>query len=163
MSDYREIPLTQGQVALVDAADFEWLNQWKWYALWDGGTKSFYATRKTSCGGSRTCVLMHREILGLHRGDGLQGDHINHATLDNRRSNLRIATDQQNKRNRRKQSNNVSGYKGVSWFKTRNKFRAQIKVAGKVLHLGYFATAHEAHVAYRQTSQHLYGEFACVD
>jgi len=91
--DTRLIPLTQGKVAIVDAADYDWLNQWKWYASKEG--RVFYAIRRDNdCGGRDIKVRMHRVILGVPTG--LEGDHINGDGLDNRRANLRTVTKQQN-------------------------------------------------------------------
>lgn len=80
--------------------------------------------------------------------------------LDNRRANLRLATKSQNQMNRRIQRNNTSGFKGVHLFKRTGKFRAYIMVQGKEKHLGYFATAEEAHVAYVKAAVEIHGEFA---
>lgn len=88
----KEILLTQNQVALVDDADFEWLSQWKWYAIWSPGIKGFYAVRRGRLpDGRRSLIRMHRQILGLDMADKRQGDHVNHDTLDNRRENLVVS------------------------------------------------------------------------
>ena len=137
----REIPLTQGQVALVDDEDFEELNRFKWCASWDPCTRSFYAQRNIRLpSGKQTQQLMHRVILGLKRGDVRQGDHINHVTRDNRRENIRIVTNQENQHNRRD--------KGYSWCKSRRKYLACIKVDGVRKYLGQYDTAAEARAAY---------------
>ena len=151
---YRLIPLTMGKFAKVDAADYDWLMQWKWHALWKKRTGLFYAIHKDS----KDHIRMHRLILGLVPGDGLQGDHINKDGLDNRRSNLRIATVSQNNFNRGASRLNKSGYKGVSWHK--NRWRASITAKGKDYQLGYFATAELAHAAYCKAAMELHGEFA---
>lgn len=110
---YREIPLTKGQVALVDAEDFEWLNQWKWSVRFDKSTGCFYAQRYAYSGGVKQNIIMARLILGLEKGDLRQADHVDTGnTLDNRRFNLRIATQSQNNANRRIGRNNTSGFKG---------------------------------------------------
>ena len=101
----REIPLTQGKVALVDDEDYEWLNQWKWCLNSTG-----YAVRSgTDQGVSLVC--MHRQIMGAQTGE--QCDHVNHDKLDNRRSNLRVCLPRHNNYNKRAQSG-ASKYKGVS-------------------------------------------------
>lgn len=137
----KEIPLTQNQVALVDDTDFEWLSQWKWLAVWNRCTRSFYARRKESlpCG-KRVPVQMQRVILGLKRGDKLQADHKNHDTLDNRRENLRAVTCAENQWNR-----HANGY---TWDKRRGKYKAKIEVGGVQKFLGYFDTSDEARAAY---------------
>ncbi len=73
----KKIPLTQGQVALVDDADYEWLSRWKWCAMWCSSTDSFYAVRHIRLpNGKWTTLRMHRAILGLKRGDSRQVDRI---------------------------------------------------------------------------------------
>ena len=137
----REIPLTQGQVALVDDEDYEDLNQFKWYAHWHRHTKSFYAARGVRLtNGKMRQELMHRRILGLKHGDKRQCDHIYHKTLDNRRDRIRIVTPGENTHNRY--------CKGYSWDRARHKFLAQIKVGGINKHLGYYDTPAEARAAY---------------
>ena len=62
--EYRFIPLSKGQVAIVDAADFDWLSQWKWCAMWSERTNSFYAVRSTPrVNGKQKMLRMHREIM----------------------------------------------------------------------------------------------------
>lgn len=94
------IPLTQGQVALVDQSDYRWLSQWKWFARWDKRAQCFYAmrNRRVSEGGKRGLVYMHRAV--LNAGAVEKVDHIHHQTLDNRRSQLRLATTSENGFNR---------------------------------------------------------------
>lgn len=155
---YRLIPLTMGKFAKVDAADYDWLMQWKWQAVWRKGSAQFYAAHKGF--GAGTHLRMHRLILGLTPGDGLQADHINRDGLDNRRINLRIASASQNNSNKGVSRINKSGYKGVTWQECRKQWRAYINVKGKRYELGYFATAELAHVEYCKAAMQLHGEFA---
>lgn len=71
-------------------------------------------------------------------------DHINHNKSDNSIHNLREVTHQGNMRNRSISNNNTSGYNGVTWAKERSKWRAQIKVNGKTINLGYFQNIEDA-------------------
>lgn len=137
----KRIPLTQGQFAIVDDKNYEWLSQYKWCAHWKKPTQSFYAARGKRKNGKLYQISMAREILGLKRGDKRHSDHIDHNTLNNRESNLRIVTHQQNNWNQK----NVKGY---SWNKSKRKYQARIGVDGKLIALGYFGTAEEAHKAY---------------
>src|SRR5689334_13920703 len=95
--EFNTIPLGRGNYALVDARDFEALSVYRWGYITTRGRK--YATRYERRG-KRIKVFMHREILGLARGEKIQGDHINGNTLDNRRENLRRASHGQNQHNR---------------------------------------------------------------
>lgn len=158
---YRFIPLTQGQCAVVDAADYEWLAKWNWYAKWENTSGSFYAARNSRVGeGKPHIIRMHSQIMGLSYGDYRTVDHCDsHATLDNRRSNLRIATKAEQSRNTIR--SNPSGYKGVTPIG--NKWQAQIGVQGGKVHLGYRATAEEAHFElYVPAAIKHHGEFASL-
>jgi len=157
---YREIPLTQGHVALVDADDYDWLMNWKWSASYWKNSDSFYATRGTEWKGKQASFLMHREILGLRKGDRRVADHISGDTLDNRRSNLRVATVSQNNCNAKLRSDNMTGRKGVCFDKARGLWRAEICYEGKRLNLGRFATAELAHERVIAARLEVHGEFA---
>ncbi len=156
---YRTIPLSQGQVAIVDAEDYEWLAQWKWCAMWSDRTQSFYAVRSLPrINGRQQHVRMHRVILGVARSVFV--DHKNHNTLDNRRINIRPVTRLQNRWNADKQKNNTSGFKGVSWAKDRQRWVAFFFVNGKKKLLGRFETAELAGAARRAAELQTHGEFA---
>lgn len=87
-------------------------------------------------------------------------DHINGDTLNNCRSNLRLATNAENVRNAPQRVNNKSGYKGVCWHKATKKWMAQIGVNYQNRILGYFDDPAEAHEAYCKAARELHGEFA---
>jgi len=88
-------------------------------------------------------------------------DHKNNQRHDNRIENIREATTEENSFNRRIQSNNKIGFKGVTKYENikKKKYRAQITKRGKVRVLGYFYTAEEAHAAYVEAGLKLHGEF----
>lgn len=151
MSDVRTIPLSNGGEAIVDAADYDWLSRWKWKRHRNG-----YVCR-SSPGGKRL-ILMHRQIMDAPRG--IEVDHHNGNRLDNRRANLRTATHAQNGHNKPKQSNNTSGFKGVSWDGGRNQWRASIKADGRHRTLGRFDRIEDAVACYQQAERELAGEFA---
>jgi hypothetical protein len=87
-------------------------------------------------------------------------DHKNLNPHDNRWENLRIATRSENGRNRRKQKNNTTGYKGACYDKSRGKYISIIAVNGVQKNLGRFDTAEQAHEAYCKAAAELHGEFA---
>lgn len=161
----KSIPLTRGMVALIDDADVELISRYKWHAL--SGKKHpkrvFRAGTTVTINGKRKMVLMHRLLLGLEHGDPRQADHINHDQLDNRRSNLRIATQTENVRNRGPQKAKAVPFKGVFKSPPKNKktpFQAAIVADGITYGLGRFATAEAAARAYDTKARELHGEFA---
>ena len=148
------IPLTRGQNAIVDDEDHEWLSQWKWGVLDHRG----YAVRKNSKG---KATWMHRLI--INAPNGMQVDHINGDTLDNRRANLRLVTSQQNRMNQRLRSDNKTGYKGVFIKKKTGKYTAKIQCGNVIRNLGCFTSAHDAARAYNKAARDLFGEYAYLN
>lgn len=155
----KEIPLTQGQVALVDNEDYEELSGYKWSAAWHSRTQSYYAIRHSATvNGKRTTIRMHRQILGCNPGE--KGDHDNHDTLNNQRYNLRRCTNAQNCMNRKPYTGKSSAYKGVSWYKRSRKWHAQIRIGGHDINLGYYGDEVRAARAYNVAAVAHFGEFA---
>lgn len=153
----REIPLSRGYVALVDDEDYDWITaDGQWHVT--GYGHRLYAARTRWTAEKRSYgERMHRLILPGARFI----DHINGNGMDNRRANLRPATAAQNSQNRRRRSDNRSGYKGVGhsvvphlpWIST-------ITADGEVHYLGVFETAEEAALAYDTAALEYHGEFA---
>lgn len=160
----KEIKLTQNQVALVDDEDFDYLNQWKWFAMHNNrkGRKHWYVGRNSPMvDGIRRTIRMHRLIMNVK--EEMEIDHKNGNGLDNCRSNLRICLPIENTRNQRLRSDNASGFKGVCWNKEAKKFTASIGLNRKRQHIGYFCSALEAAKAYNETAKKLHGEFALLN
>ncbi len=155
----KRIPLTQGKFALVDNEDFEWLSQWKWQA--QKGRYTYYAARRIPIqSGEQRAVWIHRQILGLKFGDGIESDHRNNNGLDNRKANLRPCTPRQNQWNRLPRKNVSSKYKGVGWHKDTQKWQAHITYNSEFIWLGLFSNETEAAKAYDVKAKKLFGEFA---
>lgn len=149
-----------GLFALVDEADAELVNQYRWHPLVRESTT--YAQAYAQDGGSPRSILMHRLILGLTESSH-EADHINHDGLDNRRGNLRTATRQQNSFNRRANRGSLSRYKGV-WRDSRwTKWTAQAKIGGKKYFLGRFDREEDAAKAYDRFVREVYGEHAYLN
>lgn len=145
----KKIKLTQGLVALVDDEDFEYLNQWKWYAT--GMSKKYMKAKNNEKG------LMHRFIMKLS-DPNIVIDHSDHNTLNNQKNNLRIATKSQNMMNRKPQKNNTTGVPGI--VMKRNRFQVQIGINGEFKYLGCFKTLDEAIKIRKKAEKELFGEFA---
>lgn len=152
-----EIPLTHGKVAVIDDVDAE-LSTAGWFAMkptvGKHRRKSWYAVR-TVPGGT---TYLHREILGI-TDPTTQVDHRDGDGLNCQRNNLRVATPSQNGMNRGPSICNTCGYKGVSWHKKSQKWRATLRNK----HLGLFDTKEEAAAAYDVAAFRLFGEFAYLN
>lgn len=133
----KKIPLSNGGFAIVDAADFDFLNQWKWKRHVQG-----YACRTSWKDKKWTCVLMHRVL--VEAGEGQYVDHINRDKLDNRRENLRAIPRGLNNHNAAPQNRSTSGARGVRWDKSRGKWSVGITVDKKTVFLGRFTNLDDA-------------------
>lgn len=160
----KKIPLTRGLVAIVDDEDYESLSRSTWHAVCRTTRATRYAARREYQGGGRKngvfeYIAMHRQILGLRKGDGVEVDHINGDGLDNRRCNLRIATRAENRRN----SGPLGGqsrFIGVCPVSRSSTWRAQIGHDGTTTHLGCFPSEEAAARAYDRAALAYFGEFA---
>ena len=158
----REIPLTQGKIALVDDADFERVNAHKWYAQKRGseGNVIWYAYRRFRVRKSAKWghIAMHKFLTGYKLTD-----HADNDGLNNQRENLRQVTDAQNCFNRRKIPGTSSRFKGVYKDPTCARWRAAIRINGKTIRLGYFRDEVDAAQAYNFAAEEHFGEFAWMN
>lgn len=163
----KEIPLTQGQVALVDDEDYEELSKYKWQVRATRRAGVFYAVRTvTRKGRSAQSIYMHRQIMGATKGQDV--DHRNGNGLDNRRENMRLCSRAQNIQNKRKIVACSSQYKGVSFYRRRRCWEAYINRPnesgnGKRERLGYFKAELDAAKAYNSAAREMFGEFALLN
>lgn len=154
--DVAFIPLTRGNEAVIDAADVALTAGYRWFS--HAGRHTVYASRNEKVGERRSMVLLHRVILSAPAG--MLVDHIDGDGLNNRRSNLRLATAAENCRNQRLHKDSSSGLKGVSWHESANKWVAQIWANGKNNYLGVFSCPERAHAAYLEAAKKFHGNFA---
>ena len=155
----KKIPLSKGKFTLVDDADFEWLNAWKWHAG-KRGDDLYYAVRSERVNGKKSLILMHREILGL-TDSKIYGEHWDGDGLNNQRINLRPATNSENQKN--KKARGTSKYLGVSWHKSSGKWRTNIAIDGKLKHLGLFTDEIQAALKYNEYAKIHHKEFANIN
>lgn len=157
------ILLTDGHHAKIDVDDHSLISNYKWHAWRHPKSGYVYARRRIYDSLSKTerIVYMHRELLAATSGQLV--DHKNHDTLDNTRSNIRIASSAQNSQNSRLRRCNTSGFKGVQWLSANRKWRAFISNNGSTLHLGLFKDRVEAAKAYDRAAVKLFGQFSLTN
>lgn len=155
----KEIPLSQNRIALVDDEDYEEVSKLRWH--YNKG----YAKHSYQENGRAKFIFMHRFIMKAR--DGEEVDHRNSInTLDNRRSNLRIATRSQNAANRKKSKHSQQPFKGIQFDRKASKahpWRARIAVNGARHWLGTYATPEDAAKAYDMAALYYFGEFAQIN
>jgi hypothetical protein len=148
----KEITLKNGQITIVDDEDFEWLSKYRWNI-----SKIKYARGYVN----GKVESMHRLILGL-TDPKILVDHINSDGLDNRRSNLRTCTSQENLRNMRKHRGK-SKYRGVSWCTQANRWRVSLTISGKRTYHGFYEDEEEAARLFDSLIKDVHGEFASLN
>lgn len=154
-------PLNQGVFTLIDIGDVSLVAGLSWRFDKRKGSQTLYAVSTGYCPETRkgNTISMHRVI--MHAPLGVQVDHINGNGLDNRKENLRLCQDFQNKGNMPKRTTNPCRFKGVR--KRNNRYAARIGYRGKQYHLGSFTTDAEAAIAYNAAAVQFYGEFARIN
>lgn len=162
------VTLASGYIALVDDDDFEWINKKKWRVKKPQDNRTVYSMASIYIGDSRCkSVYMHREIMAKHFGakslDGMTIDHIDGNGLNNQKTNLRICTQSDNNKNSKARSHCVSGFKGVTLLKGKQKYIARIRVDGKDKFIGSYKDPVDAAIAYDRACKKLRGEFAVLN
>ena len=147
-----------GKVFTIDPEDEKMVSKHRWY---------YQIANKKSGSYPYVYTMVGKHHLRLHRylmdcPDGMVVDHINHDTLDNRRSNLRVCTPTQNKQNMKPQKSIQSKYKGVS-IKQNGKWQAAIMADTKFHYIGTFDTERDAAVAYNFASKMLHKEYGILN
>lgn len=155
--DYCLLPVTfKSELfwAKVDIEDAIWACKHSWCIR---GKTSFYSVSKFKG------KIKQLHSLVSQTPKGMDTDHINHDTLDNRKSNLRIATRNQNSSNRSGQPNTSSKYKGVSKRKDNGRWQASITSNHQRFALGCFLSELEAAKAYDKAARKFFKEYAYLN
>lgn len=131
---------------VIDTDCVELIKGYCWTSLWNKNNKSYYIKAAIKRNGKVTSVTLHRLL--MNAPDDKLVDHINHDTLDNRLKNLRIVTASENSQNLKgARSHSKSGIRGVFWNKEWKKWQVQVRIEGKLIHIGYFKDIELARVA----------------
>lgn len=159
-----KITLSQNKEAFIDECDIDIVLQFKWHVLVYKGQSKDHCYASTYINKKQT--LMHRMI--MNPPEEMLIDHIDGDGLNNRRSNLRVCTHQQNMANQRLLSRNTSGYKGVYYGgkpsgNSKRPWCAKISDNNKSMHLGRYESREEAAQAYDSKALELYGEYAATN
>lgn len=141
---------------LIDLDDVDKVKDIKWHRS-DLQRNTYYCVSN-----NKTWRKLHRLIMNV-TDPNIFIDHINHNGLDNRKSNLRICTNQENTRNCVTPKNNKSGYKGIYWAKDKNKWTVQITLNNKTKYIGRYEKLEDAITARKEATKKYYGEFANED
>ena len=141
---------TKGEEFYFDLEDYDLIKDYCWFIDDDGYVIAHDSNMNYSTKG------MHRILFP----ESKYVDHIEHKNNDNRKSQLRPCTSQQNNMNKSLQSNNASGITGVTWNKYRNKWIAQMILNGKHLSFGYFDRFEDAVKARKDAEEKYFGEYS---
>ncbi len=139
LPDRREIPLTKGYVAIVDADDSVAMSLYEWCADEQKGGLVYAMTTLRLISGKKLIIRMHRLITRAVKGEIV--DHWDGDGLHNWRTNLRKVSHQANIHNQQRA-------KGTYFIKRANRWSSSITINGKHVYLGCFKTEADARAAY---------------
>lgn len=148
----KQIPLTQGYVALVDDEDFDKVSAYSWSVHFANSGTLYAQARVPRIQGIVVC--MHRLIL-LDK-PGYEVDHKDRDGLNNQKSNLRYATHAQNVANSKFFSSGDSKFRGVHF----HAGKWQARIGEERRSLGHYLSEEEAARVYDKAALVRYGEFA---
>ena len=151
-----EIILPCGRVCLVDDADLPALVGYKLYSSKPASV--WYVSIRSPGAKPKTQMYLHKFLTGFRRTDFRNGN-----GLDNRRSNLRRCTQLENLRNSARHRDATSKFKGLTFYKKRNRWVARIHAGGRRIWGGQYKTELEAALAYNKLALTHFGEFARVN
>lgn len=157
----KKIKISSGYECILDDDDYDKFSKFNWFA--SKKRSGIYVYRSQRYGirkeNKRLTIYLHREIMNAKKYDYV--DHINGNTLDNRKQNLRICTNEQNLHNSKKTNKEcTSKFKGVCWDKSKKKWLVSITINKKHKFIGRYDSELEAAEIYNKHATLIYGEFA---
>lgn len=164
MSDYNfEInsPKYGIKTVWIDLEDYDKIKNYKWYVKKDHYSGCFYVSSHDLTTKNKKTIKIHRIIMNAKKNQIV--DHINHNTLDNRKSNLRICTHQENMRNTKKHKKTSSKFKGVSFHSRDKIYSVYITIDKKMKYLGSFKNEIDAAKCYNKHALEKFGQFAHIN
>lgn len=155
-----QIPLSRGLYAEVSPEWYQYLSQFKWFARYSKSNNAFYASRNVGKRPHRTLEHMHRVIMSTP--EGLDVDHINGDTLDNRVENLRNCHRSMNVANSKLRTDNTSGFRGVHMTRS-GRWCALVRSMGITIFQKNYESKIESAVAYDKAARLAFGEYATLN
>lgn len=143
---------SKGEEFYFDLEDYDKIKDYCWYINNNG----YVVSNKKISSKKQRKIFMHRIIMNVE-DSFVQVDHIYHNRIDNRKSKLRVVTNQQNQMNQQLHINNTSGITGVYWYK--NKWESLISFNGKLQYLGLFDNFDDAVKARKEAEIRCFGDY----
>ena len=140
----KEIKLKNGETTIVDDDDFDYLSKHKWYL-----SKHGYAIGCEKRNNIKSFAKIHRIIMGIN-DPSIKIDHVNGNKLDNRKNNLRIASNSQNVHNSAKRKNTSNSFKGVNYVHRIKLWQSRCRMNNCDYFLGHFSSEIAAAYAYNK-------------
>lgn len=148
----------KGIMFLFDKEDYSLISQY----LWTNSQKGYIVSNYRDENGRKHQIKMHRLVMGI-TDPNIIIDHIHHNRTDNRKSELRTVTSQENAFNRGVRKDNTSGYTGVQFNPRINKWISQISINGKTISIGCFVNKDDAINARKKAEKEYFGEYRYQD
>lgn len=156
-----KLTASSGETFIIDREDYDKIKDLKWTSYSSYRKSKKYLRSHTFKNGVNKTHLLHRIVTDAPKG--MEVDHINGDTFDNRKANLRVCTHAENVRNSKPNNRNTSGYKGVRFYKRNKKWGAAIRSNEKRLFLGLHSTKEDAARAYNLAAIKYFGDYAWLN
>ena len=159
--EYGSCTMADGNVFIFDLEDYDKIKKYTWHLSgreYIGTSINVKVNNKIN----RQTLMIHRYIMDVQDKDWKECvvDHINGNVYDNRKSNLRVVTQQENTMNQKKPKNNTSGVTGVGFYKKNNKWGASIRCGVNTIFLGLFDNFEDAVKARKEAEEKYFGEYS---